>query len=118
MNLFSGAADRAKAMGIYGFICAGGGSVGVLAGGLLTSTLGWHWVFLVNLPIGALVCAFCFTLLAPDRVPERAGRLDAWGAITVTAASTLAVYAIVNGNPRCWRSRRCFSRCSSPSRRA
>jgi EmrB/QacA subfamily drug resistance transporter len=98
MNLFTGAADRAKAMGIYGFICAGGGSVGVLAGGLLTSTLSWHWVFLVNLPIGALVCAFCFTLLAPDRVPERAGRLDAWGAITVTAASTLAVYAIVNGN--------------------
>jgi EmrB/QacA subfamily drug resistance transporter len=97
MNLFSEAADRAKAMGIYGFICAGGGSVGVLAGGLLTSTLSWHWVFLVNLPIGALVCAFCFTLLAPDRVAERAGRLDVSGAVTVTAASTLAVYAIVNG---------------------
>jgi EmrB/QacA subfamily drug resistance transporter len=98
MNLFSEAADRAKAMGIYGFVCAGGGSVGVLAGGVLTSALSWHWVFLVNLPIGALVCALCFTLLAPDRVAARAGRLDVWGAITVTAASTLAVYAIVNGN--------------------
>ena len=97
MNLFSDAADRAKAMGIYGFVCAGGGSVGVLAGGLLTSALGWNWVFLVNLPIGALVCAFCFTLLAPDRV-QAAGRLDVWGAVTVTAASTLAVYAIVNGS--------------------
>ena len=98
MNLFSEAADRAKAMGIYGFICAGGGSVGVLAGGLLTSTLSWHWVFLVNLPIGALVCALCFTLLAPDRAQAAAARLDVSGAVTVTAASTLAVYAIVNGN--------------------
>ena len=74
MNLFSEAAERAKAMGIYGFICAGGGSVGVLAGGLLTSALSWHWVFLVNLPIGALVCALCFTLLAPDRAAAPAGR--------------------------------------------
>jgi EmrB/QacA subfamily drug resistance transporter len=98
MNIFSDTAERAKAMGIYGFICAGGGSIGVLAGGVLTSTLSWHWVFLVNLPIGALVCALCFTLLAPDRVAERAGRLDVWGAITVTSASTLAIYAIVNGS--------------------
>jgi EmrB/QacA subfamily drug resistance transporter len=96
MNLFSEAADRAKAMGIYGFICAGGGSVGVLAGGVLTSALSWHWIFLVNLPIGALVCAFCFTLLAPDRAPAQAQRLDVWGAVTVTLAGMLAVYAIVN----------------------
>ena len=98
MNLFSETADRAKAMGIYGFVCAGGGSLGVLAGGLLTSTLGWHWVFLVNLPIGALVCALCFTLLSPDRAPAQPRRLDAWGAVTVTLSSTLAVYAIVNAN--------------------
>jgi EmrB/QacA subfamily drug resistance transporter len=96
MNLFSEATDRAKAMGIYGFVCAGGGSLGVLAGGLLTSTLSWHWVFLVNLPIGALVCALCFTLLAPDRVPAEKRRLDVWGAITVTLASMLAIYAVVN----------------------
>jgi len=96
MNLFSEAADRAKAMGIFGFICAGGGSVGVLAGGLLTSALSWHWIFLVNLPIGALVCAFCFTLLAPDHAAAQKRRLDVWGALTVTLSSMLAVYAIVN----------------------
>ena len=96
MNLFSEPADRAKAMGLYGFICAGGGSVGVLAGGVLTSALGWHWVFLVNLPIGALVCAFCFTLLAPDVAPAQKRRLDVAGAITVTLASMLAIYGIVN----------------------
>jgi EmrB/QacA subfamily drug resistance transporter len=98
MNLFSETAERAKAMGIYGFVCAGGGSLGVLAGGLLTDALSWHWVFLVNLPIGALVCAFCFTLLAPDRTPARKRRLDVGGAITVTLASMLAVYSIVNSN--------------------
>jgi len=96
MNLFTEAADRAKAMGIYGFICAGGGSVGVLAGGLLTSALGWHWVFLVNLPIGALVCAFCFILLSPDRAPAVKRQLDVAGAITVTLSSMLAIYGIVN----------------------
>jgi EmrB/QacA subfamily drug resistance transporter len=98
MNLFSEAADRAKAMGIYGFICAGGGSVGVLAGGVLTSALSWHWVFLVNLPIGALVCAYCFTLLSPDRAPEAKRQLDVAGAITVTLSSMLAIYGIVNGS--------------------
>ena len=98
MTLFSETAERAKAMGIYGFVCAGGGSLGVLAGGLLTDALSWHWVFLVNLPIGALVCAFCFTLLAPDRAPARKRRLDVAGATTVTLASMLAVYAIVNGD--------------------
>src|SRR5262245_26096361 len=97
MNLFSEPADRAKAMGIYGFICAGGGSVGVLAGGLLTSALSWHWVFFVNLPIGALVCAYCFVLLTADRAPAEKRRLDVAGAVTVTLASMLAVYAIVDG---------------------
>ena len=52
MNLFTEPAERAKAMGIYGFVCAGGGSIGVLLGGVLTSALSWHWIFLVNLPIG------------------------------------------------------------------
>ena len=63
MMLFHEPADRAKAMGVYGFVCAGGGSVGVLLGGLLTSALDWHWIFLVNIPIGAIVfflaCACC-----------------------------------------------------------
>src|SRR6266704_2561234 len=52
MNLFVEPAERARAMGVYGFVSAGGGSVGVLLGGLLTNTLNWHWIFLVNLPIG------------------------------------------------------------------
>ena len=57
VNLFTEAEERAKAMGIYGFVCAAGGSIGVLLGGLLTDALNWHWVFLINLPIGAAVYA-------------------------------------------------------------
>ncbi|MBN3821849.1 MFS transporter, partial [Paraburkholderia sp. Se-20369] len=63
MNLFTEPGERARAMGVYGFVCAGGGSIGVLLGGLLTSALSWHWIFLVNLPIGAAVYALCVALL-------------------------------------------------------
>src|SRR5882762_1607269 len=80
INLFSEPADRAKAMGIYGFVCAGGGSIGVLLGGLLTSGLSWHWIFLVNLPIGAAVYAFC-RLLLPESRAQAAARLDVTGAV-------------------------------------
>ncbi len=53
MSMFTEGGERAKAMGVYGFVCAAGGSVGLLLGGVLTSALNWHWIFLVNLPIGA-----------------------------------------------------------------
>jgi EmrB/QacA subfamily drug resistance transporter len=97
MNIFSEPAERAKAMGIYGFVCAGGGSLGVLAGGFLTSLLSWHWVFLVNLPIGAAVYAACVALLPRDRPSTSRPRLDVAGAVSVTTASMLAIYGIVNG---------------------
>ena len=103
MNLFSEPADRAKAMGVYGFVCAGGGSIGVLLGGLLTSALNWHWIFLVNIPIGAAVYALSVVLLQESRAPA-AVRLDVGGAVTVTASLMLAVYAVVNGNDAGWTS--------------
>jgi len=103
MNIFSEPGERAKAMGIYGFVCAGGGSLGVLLGGMLTSALSWHWVFLVNVPIGIAVYSFCASLLQADAGRTRE-RLDVWGALTVTASLMLAVYGIVDGNRAGWRS--------------
>ncbi|TPQ48383.1 MFS transporter [Burkholderia ubonensis] len=102
MNLFTEPGERARAMGVYGFVCAGGGSLGVLLGGLLTSTLSWHWIFLVNLPIGIAVYAMCVALLPRVRVPADAARLDVAGALTVTASLMLAVYGIVDGNEAGW----------------
>src|SRR5437899_4349457 len=98
MNLFTEPAERAKAMGVFGFVAAGGGSIGVLLGGVLTDLLNWHWIFLVNVPIGAVVYALSLRLLPTSRGQAGSGRLDIAGAVTVTAALMLAVYAIVNGN--------------------
>jgi EmrB/QacA subfamily drug resistance transporter len=107
MNLFTTEADRAKAMGIYGFVAAGGGSVGVLLGGILTGALNWHWIFFVNIPIGAVVLILSWMLLPRrDRDVKRDKRVDYAGALTVTASLLLAVYAIVNGNAVGWLSSR------------
>lgn len=102
MNLFTEPADRAKAMGVYGFVCAGGGSVGVLLGGLLTGQLSWHWIFLVNLPIGIAVTALCLWLIPAARGQAAGHKLDVGGAVTVTLSIMLAVYAVVNGNEAGW----------------
>jgi EmrB/QacA subfamily drug resistance transporter len=104
MNLFTEPAERAKAMGVFGFVAAGGGSIGVLLGGILTDVLSWHWIFLVNVPIGVAVYALSLRLLPAGRAPARERRLDIAGAITVTGALMLAVYAIVNGNSAGWTS--------------
>jgi EmrB/QacA subfamily drug resistance transporter len=109
MTLFTDAAERAKAMGVVGFISAGGGSVGVLLGGVLTSALGWHSVFLVNIPIGIAVCALSLKYVAAGRSVASGARLDIAGAITVTAAVMIAVYGIVNGNEAGWTSLRTTS---------
>jgi EmrB/QacA subfamily drug resistance transporter len=102
MNLFTEPAERAKAMGVFGFVASGGGSMGVLLGGVLTDTLDWHWIFLVNLPIGIAVVLLSLRLLPTTRTGDGTGRLDIAGAVTVTSALILAVYAIVNGNQVGW----------------
>src|SRR2546430_2326169 len=104
MTIFTETGERAKAMGVFGFVASGGGSIGVLLGGILTDTLDWHWIFLVNFPIGVLVVLLSLRLLpaTPGLAADR--RLDFAGAVTVTAALMLAVYAIVNGNDNGWTS--------------
>jgi EmrB/QacA subfamily drug resistance transporter len=106
MNIFTEPGERAKAMGVYGFVCSAGGSIGVLLGGLLTSSFSWHWIFLVNLPIGAAVYALCLALLPNAPGTAKGGKLDIAGAVTVTTSLMLAVYAVVNGNEAGWMSAR------------
>ncbi len=104
MTLFTEPADRAKAMGVFGFVAAGGGSIGVTLGGILTDSLDWHWIFLVNFPIGLVVVALSLRLLPAARMEGAGVKLDVAGAITVTGSLMLAVYAIVNGNQAGWTS--------------
>ncbi len=106
MSLFVEPADRAKAMGLFGFVSAGGGSLGVVLGGVLTDVLNWHWIFLVNVPIGGLVYALSLRLLPAVRPGAVQRRLDVWGAVLVTTALMLATYGIVNGNSAGWLSAR------------
>jgi EmrB/QacA subfamily drug resistance transporter len=102
MTLFTEPTERAKAMGIFGFVASGGGSLGVLLGGILTDTLDWHWIFLVNVPVGVLVVVLTLAVISGGRVAAAAQRLDVAGAVTVTASLMTAVYAIVNGNQVGW----------------
>ena len=94
MNMFPEGAERNKALGIWGGVGALGGTVGLLAGGILTTYVGWQYIFFFNVPIGAAALA-----LAPKVVPEsraRSGprRYDAFGAVSITAALLVLVYAI------------------------
>jgi EmrB/QacA subfamily drug resistance transporter len=104
--LFTEPSERAKAMGVFGFVMSGGGSIGVLAGGVLTDLVGWHWVFLVNLPIGVVVTLAGLRLLPAVHTGAERTTVDAAGAIGITASMVLAVYAIVNGNTAGWTSAR------------
>jgi len=106
MTLFSETGERAKAMGVFGFVMAGGGSVGVLLGGVLTDLLNWHWIFLVNVPIGIAVYVLTMRLVPASRGVGTERRLDIPGAVTVTSALMLAVFAIVKGNEVGWTSAR------------
>jgi EmrB/QacA subfamily drug resistance transporter len=102
MTLFTEQADRAKAMGVFGFVLSGGGVLGVLLGGVLTDVLNWHWIFLVNLPVGVAVYFLSLRLLPSAGGHAASGRLDIAGAVSVTASLMLAVYAIVKGNEVGW----------------
>ena len=102
MNLFTEPAERAKAMGVFGFVLSGGGTLGVLLGGVLTDLFSWHWIFLVNLPVGVAVFALGLRLLPGGVGQAASGRVDVPGALTVTAALMLAVYAIVKANEVGW----------------
>jgi EmrB/QacA subfamily drug resistance transporter len=102
MTLFTDPTERAKAMGIFGFVASGGGSLGVLLGGILTDALDWHWIFLVNVPVGVLVVVLTLVVISGAPLATAAQRLDLAGAVTVTASLMTAVYAIVNGNEVGW----------------
>ena len=100
ITTFKDPRSRARAMGIWAFVVSGGASIGVLLGGVLTQTLGWPWIFLVNIPVGLVAIALCRPLLDPDPKPEERGvggrgGFDLPGAFLVTASLVAAVYAIV-----------------------
>jgi len=95
VTMFPEPREQAKAIGVYAFVASAGGAVGLLAGGALTEWVNWHWIFLVNAPIGAATLAAALRLLpAAGGAGLRAGA-DVLGALFITASLMLGVYTIV-----------------------
>ncbi len=95
VTLFPEPVERAKAFGIFGFIASAGAAVGLLAGGLITGAVSWHWIFFVNLPLGLATAALSARLLETDKGLGLRQGADVLGAVMVTAALMLGVYTIV-----------------------
>src|SRR5918998_1214022 len=102
MNLFTIPSERNKAMGFWGAAAPAGGTAGVFLGGILTAYVDWTWVFLINVPIGIAVLALTRSLI-PQGIRQK-GRVDYLGAISITGALILLVYAIVTANDAGWTS--------------
>jgi MFS family permease len=102
--LFEDGPNRAKALGAYIFVSAGGGSIGLLLGGVLMSSFTWPWIFLANVPVGLCVYALCTVLLPADAARTARERADVPGALTVTASLILALCAIANSQQLGWAS--------------
>jgi EmrB/QacA subfamily drug resistance transporter len=104
VTMFPKASEQAKAIGVYSFVASAGASIGLLAGGVLTQGLNWHWIFFVNLPIGILTAVFARRLLPADRGIGLEHGADAPGALLLVSSLMLAVYTIVEASHYAWAS--------------
>ncbi len=95
VTMFSEPRDQAKAIGVYAFVASAGGSVGLLAGGVLTQSINWHWIFFINVPIGVATAIMARRLLARDPGIGFGEGADVAGAVLITSALMLGVYTIV-----------------------
>ncbi|GAA1617637.1 MFS transporter [Kribbella alba] len=95
VTLFPEPREQAKAIGVYAFVASAGGSIGLLAGGVLTQAINWHWIFFVNLPIGVLTAVLAVRLIEKDKGIGMGRGTDVPGAVLITAALMLGVFTIV-----------------------
>ena len=95
VNLYPAPGEQARAMGVYSFTSASGASIGLILGGVITQTIGWHRAFLINVPIGLIALAFAVRLLEGAKGVGLGKGADVLGAVLVTAGLSLGVYTIV-----------------------
>ena len=98
VTLFPRPDEQAKAFGVFSFVASAGAAIGLLAGGLITQAVSWHWIFFVNLPIGVATAVLSARLLSSDRGIGIGKGADVLGALLVTSALMLGVYAIVESS--------------------
>ncbi len=102
VTMFPQPREQAMAIGIYSFVASAGASIGLLAGGLITQAINWHWIFFVNLPIGVAAAVLAARLLENDRGLGLSEGADIAGAALVTSALMLGVYTIVGTVDHGW----------------
>jgi EmrB/QacA subfamily drug resistance transporter len=102
VTMFPKPHEQAKAIGLYAFIASSGAAIGLLAGGVLTQLLSWHWIFFVNVPIGAVTVVFALRLLDNERDARERHRIDGLGAVTLVGSLMLGVYTIWQATDRGW----------------
>jgi EmrB/QacA subfamily drug resistance transporter len=102
ITMFPERREQAKAIGVFSFVASAGASAGLLAGGVLTQALSWHWIFFVNLPIGVLTAVLARRLVAGDVGLGLRQGADVPGAALITGALMLAVYTIVKTSDYGW----------------
>ena len=95
VTMFPEPREQAKAIGVYAFVASAGGSVGLLAGGVLTQAINWHWIFFINLPIGIVTAVLARRLLANDRGIGFGQGADVLGAALITTSVVVGIYTIV-----------------------
>src|SRR5580698_6337490 len=95
VTMFANPREQAKAIGVFAFVASAGAAVGLLAGGILTQFLNWHWIFFVNLPIGVVTVVAARQLIEADRGAGLRAGADVAGALLVTGAMMLGVFTIV-----------------------
>jgi EmrB/QacA subfamily drug resistance transporter len=102
VTMFPEPRERAKAIGVYAFVASAGGAVGLLAGGVLTQLINWHWIFFVNLPVGVIALIAARRLLPKDEGLGLHHGADLLGALLLVSSLMLAVYAIVETSSDGW----------------
>jgi EmrB/QacA subfamily drug resistance transporter len=95
VTLFPEPGEQARAIGVFAFVASAGGSIGLLAGGLVTELVSWHWIFFLNVPIGAATALLAMRYVAADRGTGLGEGADVIGAVLVTASLMLGVTTIV-----------------------
>src|SRR3981189_953268 len=98
VTLFPKPDELAKAFGVFSFIASAGAAIGLVAGGLITQAVSWHWIFFVNIPIGVVTARLRARLLASDRGTGAGKGADVLGAALITVALMLGVYTIVESS--------------------
>ncbi|MEX2107525.1 MAG: MFS transporter [Solirubrobacterales bacterium] len=102
VTMFPAPADQAKAIGVYGFVASAGGSIGLLAGGILTEAISWHWIFFINLPVGIATALLTRRLVEPHEGIGISEGADVPGALLITGALMLGTYNILEVSEVGW----------------